>query len=148
MTTYQEAELNEALLKELTALSQNWEAEDSCWGYRANSREDLEGRRIFLAQEDGQTVGYLFGKPDRLHQKRASMPANAKLFEVEELYVIPSCRSQGIGKALFQYAEEKLKPDAEYIVLSTATKNWKAILHFYLEQLDLQFWSATLFRKI
>jgi GNAT superfamily N-acetyltransferase len=148
MTTYQETELNEALLKELIALSRNWEAEDSCWGYRANSREDLEGRRIFLAREDGQTIGYLFGKPDRLNQKRASMPANAKLFEVEELYVIPSCRSQGIGKALFQYAEEKLKPDAEYIVLSTATKNWKAILHFYLEQLDLQFWSATLFRKI
>ena len=37
---------------------------------------------------------------------------------------------------------------AEYMVLSTATKNWKAIFHFYLDELDMTFWSARLFKKI
>lgn len=143
-----ETALNEEILAQLTALSREWEAEDSCWGYRANTADDLKGRRIFLAEENGVIQGYLFGITDRLNRKRASMPENAAVFEIEELYVIPSLRSQGIGKALFRCAEQAVKEDAEYIILSTATKNWKAILHFYLEELDMQFWSATLFRKI
>lgn len=44
--------------------------------------------------------------------------------------------------------ENTVKPEAEYMVLSTATKNWKAIFHFYLDELDMQFWSARLFKKI
>ena len=49
---------------------------------------------------------------------------------------------------LFRFAEEAVKTEAEYIVLSTATKNWKAIFHFYLDELDMTFWSARLFKKI
>ena len=76
------------------------------------------------------------------------MPEGTPCFEVEELYVVPEKRSQGIGAKLFRYAEEAVKPEADYIVLSTATKNWKAIFHFYLDELDMTFWSARLFRKI
>ena len=68
--------------------------------------------------------------------------------EVEELYVKPEYRSIGIGRRLFQYAEECVKEEADYITLSTATKNYKAILHFYLDELELVFWSARLFKKI
>ena len=143
-----EAECTDAVTGHLIRLSGEWEAEGSCRGYRANTPEDLTDRRIFLAEENDRIFGYLFGIRKEAERSSTVMEKGTPFFEVEELYVIPSCRSQGIGKALFQYAEEKLKPDAEYIVLSTATKNWKAILHFYLEQLDLQFWSATLFRKI
>ena len=57
-----EAELNDAVLETLIALSKDWEAEQSCHGYRANARADIEGNRIFLAEADGAVVGYLFGK--------------------------------------------------------------------------------------
>jgi len=40
--------------------------------------------------------------------------------------------------------EEKV----ELILLSTATKNYKAILHFYLDELDMEFWNARLFKRI
>jgi hypothetical protein len=33
-------------------------------------------------------------------------------------------------------------------MLSTATKNWKAIFHFYLDELGMKFWSARLFKKV
>jgi hypothetical protein len=36
----------------------------------------------------------------------------------------------------------------QFIVLSTASKNSKAILHFYLDELGMQFWSARLFKRI
>lgn len=41
-----------------------------------------------------------------------------------------------------------MKQEAEFLLLSTATKNWRAIFHFYIEELDMEFWSARLFKKM
>lgn len=77
------------------------------------------------------------------------MRRTSRFFEVEELYVKPELRSKGIGKQLFQYMEEKLKAEnVELILLSTATKNYRAILHFYLDELGMEFWNARLFKRI
>ena len=143
-----EAELNDAVLAELIELSELWAAENSCYGYRANERSDIEGNRIFLAEDCDGVVGYLFGKVCKSEQMKSVMPEGTPYFEVEEIYVISEKRSQGIGEALFRFAEDAVKGEAEYIVLSTATKNWKAIFHFYLDELDMQFWSARLFKKL
>lgn len=91
---------------------------------------------------------YLFGKVYESEHMKSIMPEGTPYFEVEELYVIPKRRSQGIGEALFRHVEDAVKNEAEYMVLSTATKNWKAIFHFYLDELDMQFWSARLFKRI
>ena len=143
-----EAPLDGGVLERLIALSEDWAAENSCFGYRPNTREDIEGNRIFLAEEDGNVAGYLFGRVYPSKQMQSIMPEGTPYFEVEELYVVPEKRSRGIGAKLFRYAEEAVKADAEYMVLSTATKNWKAVFHFYLDELDMTFWSARLFRKI
>ena len=76
------------------------------------------------------------------------MPDGTPVFEVEELYVKPEYRSKGIGKMLFTYAESAVRNEADYIMLSTATKNWRAIFHFYLDELGMEFWSARLFKKV
>ena len=146
--TIQETPLTDPVLSRLIALSRDWEAENSCYGYRANQRTDIEGNRIFLAEENGEVVGYLFGHVFRSENMRSVMPEGSACFEVEELYVVPALRSQGIGKALFQYAAEAVRAEADYIVLSTATKNWRAIFHFYLDELGMEFWSARLIKKI
>ena len=79
---------------------------------------------------------------------RSIMPEGSPCFEVEEIYVVPDRRSAGIGKALFEFAVSAVRDEAEYVTLSTATKNWKAVFHFYLDELDMTFWSARLFRRI
>ena len=99
-----ETVLSDRVLNELVSLSRDWEAEQSCYGYRANRREDIEGNRIFLAEENGAVAGYLFGHVFRSENMRSIMPEGTACFEVEELYVIPSRRSQGIGQALFSFA--------------------------------------------
>ena len=148
MITFQEVTLTDKITAELIRLSQDWEAEKSCYGYRANGRDDIEGNRIFTAEENGEIIGYLFGHRFKSENMRSIMPEGSDCFEVEELYIIPSRRSSGIGRKLFEFAGSTVCSKAEYIVLSTATKNWKAIFHFYLDELGMEFWSARLFKRI
>ena len=146
--TIRETDPDEKTLEALIRLSEDWAAENSCYGYRPNEKSDIEGNRIFLAEDGGNVAGYLFGKVYPSKQMQSIMPEGTPYFEVEELYVVPEKRSRGIGMELFRHAEKAVKAEAEYMVLSTATKNWKAIFHFYLDELDMTFWSARLFKKI
>lgn len=144
-----EAALDEGILGELIALSEDWEAENSCYGYRKNERDDIEGNRIFLAEADGRTVGYLLGHIRKAEKMTSIMPEGTEYFEIEELYVRKGMRSKGVGGRLFRFAEETVKKDGtEYLCLGTATKNFRAILHFYIDEMGMEFWSARLFKKI
>ena len=145
---YVETELTPAVLEALKQMSADWAAENSCRGYYANDESDIRGNRIFLALEGDTPVGYLFGQVTRAERTSAVMEENTPYFEVEELYIVPGWRSRGVGGGLFRYAESQVKQDAEYILLSTATKNWRAILHFYIDEMGMDFWSARLFKKI
>lgn len=144
-----EAENSEAILSQLLALSAQWESEQSCHGYVQNGPEDIEENRIFLAA-DGETVlGYLFGSTQITKERTAVMPAGVSCFEIGELYIRPEYRSRGIGRKLMSFAEEKLKGEGiPYLMLSTASKNYKAILHFYIEEMEMEFWYACLFKKL
>ena len=143
-----EVQLSDAVLETLIALSRDWEAEQSCHGYRANTPTDIEGNRVFLAEEDGAVVGYLFGHMETSKKQSSVMPDGTLYFELEELYVVPERRSAGLGAALFSHAEATLKSETDWILLSTATKNARAILHFYIDLLGMEFWSARLFKRI
>ena len=148
MTIY-EAKAEAGLEGALIRLSADWEAEDSCRGYRANSPEDFTGRRFFIAEEEGQIVGYLFGLVETAENDSTVMKKGTPYFEIEELYVIPARRSRGVGRRLYVFAEEKLRAEGlPYVLLSTATKDARRILHFYLDELGLSFWSARLFKKL
>lgn len=146
--TVREAALTDEIAETLIVLSRDWANENSCHGYVANDRSGIEGMRIFLAEDGGRVVGYLFGKTYVSEKASSIKPQGSVCFEVEELYVRPECRSRGIGRALMAAAEEAVKGEVEYLTLSTATKNWRAILHFYIDEVGMAFWNARLFKKI
>lgn len=144
-----EATLDETLLNQLISMSADWEAEGSTYGYRQNDRRDIEGNRFFLAEQDGMVLGYLMGQEQKAERMNSVMPDGTTFFEVEELYVVPNHRSEGIGGALFCFAEQRVKEDGiSFIMLSTATKNYQRILHFYIEELGMDFWSARLYKRL
>ena len=144
-----EAQLTDSLQEKLIAMSACWELENSCHGYRKNDRGDIEGNRIFVAEENGQICGYLLGREEEAKKATSVMAAQTRCFEVEELYVVPERRGAGVGKALFHYAEEQAKTaGAQFLMVSTATKDYKRILHFYIDELGMEFWNARLFKEL
>ena len=144
-----EVQLNDELLTKLISMSADWEAENISHGYRKNERSDIESNRIFLAIRNDEILGYLFGHTECAERTSPVMPEKTPYFEVEELYVASSHRNEGVGRALFGYAEQKAKEDGmEFVMVATATKDYKSILHFYIEELGMDFWSARLFKKL
>ena len=135
-------------IKRLLDLSLMWEKEDSCYGYRANTEDDLKDRYILAAYDD-ELIAYVFGKEEVQEKQTSVIDKNMHYFEIEELYVHPSYRSRGIGKQLMESLEKELKKKGlKMMVLSTATKNWKAIMHFYIDEIDMNFWSARLYKHL
>ena len=117
-----EAEQSPEIPEKLIQLSAQWAAEQSCYGYYPNTEADIAGKRIFLAEDEDGIEAYLLGKIEPAKNMKSIMPEGTLYFEVEELYVVPEKRSQGIGEALFRFAEETIKKDVQFIALSTASK--------------------------
>lgn len=144
-----EVTLTDSLLETLILLSQEWENEDISYGYRKNQREDIEDKRIFVMEENKQVIAYLLGHQTIQKNDTSIIKKDTIYFEVDELYVSKEYRSQGVGKQLFLHLESVLKnEEIEIISLITATKNYKAILHFYIEELGMEFYSCRMYKKI
>ena len=146
MITYKKATLDEKEIADLIKLSKMWEDEECTFGLVGNTKDDIH-EPLYVAYDDDKLVGYIMGKYFVEDQKRSYIEVGDKCFEVEELYVIPSYRSKGIGKTLFSLIEKEVKDNVKYIVLGTSTKDYKKTLKFYIDDNDMTYHSAFLIKK-
>lgn len=138
--------LDKDTVDQMIALSQNWEKEDCTYGLGANEASDLT-EPLAVAVENGKIVGYIFGHYYTVEEKTSYIEVGEKCFSVDELYVLPEYRRGGIGRMLFSLLEAEVEPKCAYITLSTSTKNYKAILKLYVEELGMNFHSAFLIKQ-
>ncbi len=142
------AELNNGLAQELISLSKIWESEKCCYGYVANSIASFKDKDIFIVKDDKRIIGYLLCYQYVKEEDSCTIKKGSRCLEIDEIYVLPSYRSQGLGQRLFTKAIDSYGNALEYVTLVTASKNYKDILRFYIEELDMSFWCASLFKKI
>lgn len=144
---FKKAIYDEETIKQLIELSYVWEKEGISWGLRHNSKEDLQ-ELCYIATENNKIIAYTFGKYSKNDTHSSFANIGDTFFDIYELYVLPEYRNQGIGRKLFELIENEVKDQADFIVLSTATKDYQRILHFYLEEMGMDFHSAFLFKRM
>ncbi len=133
---------------EIITLSQDWEAENITYGYKATDYEALARYRIWCAVDNEAVVGYLMGQKE-VCEGFCVIPKDAGYFEIEDLYVAPAYRNKGTGKALFDFAEAVLKAEGvHFLLLNTATKDYLKIQGFYTKKTDMTVWTTTFFKNI
>lgn len=146
MIRYEFRTLDEDTVSQLIALSGIWVNEECSYGMVVNEKADLK-EPLAVALDDDRIVGYCFGEYFRQARQTSCIPLDSRCFSLEELYVLPQYRGQGIGKTLFRMMEQKVSEECEFVTLTTSTKNYKAILHLYIEELGMDFHSAFLIKK-
>lgn len=134
---------------ELIRLSQAWTAEDITRGYGPNEESDIADKRVFTAEEGGVIIGYVFAKEGVSKNYRSVIPDGEKYFGIEEIYVAPGRRSEGIGRALMDFARETARRDGyKYAFLVTSTKDSEKILDFYINKCGMTFYCASLVERL
>lgn len=144
---YEFREPDEKTVCRLIELSKRWECESCSYGIVANSEDDIAAP-LWVAVDNDEIIGYIFGHYYDAKNKTGYIGVGVKCFSVDELYVIPEYRSRGVGKELFRLMEKEVKSSCDYITLTTSTRDYKKILHFYVDELDMDFHNAFLIKSV
>ena len=131
----------------LIELSRCWVEEGCSYGMVPNEVSDLS-EPLVVALDDERIVGYCFGHYYQQEKKNSCIESGARCFSLDELYVLPEYRSQGVGKTLFRMLEDTIKNQCSHLTLATSTKNYQAILKLYIEELGMTFHSAFLIKSM
>ena len=119
----------------LLALSQEWAAEGITYGYSPTGREAFAGYRCWVAEADGEVVGYAGGEVDTARRNIEIQQAGERYFELEELYVCPACRGRGVGQLLLARVEEDARREGlAQLMLNAANRDHAPLLCFYLRE--------------
>ena len=132
---------------QLIELSRLWVEEGCSHGMIVNEAADLR-EPLAVALDNDRIVGYCFGHYYNQEKKTSTIPVGSTCFCVDELYVLQSYRSQGIGRKLYEMIEEEVSGKCRFITLTTSTKNYKAILKLYIEELGMCFHNAFLIKDL
>lgn len=102
-----------------------------------------------VAKVDDKIVGYCYGKFEITNKNTSIFKKGQKLFYLEELYVDAQYRNNEIGQSLFLFIEQYAKEnDCELIETTAVSKDYKSLLSFYIDKLNMEFWSAEIFKKL
>ena len=127
-------ECTSADIRKVMELDKGWAAEDSTYGYVAESADGLANRLgpyFLVAEVQGSVVGFAYGSV-HVSEGMAVLPAGQTYFEVDAIYVANEHRDSGIGGMLLDGLLEATQQNSiERSLVYSATKDLDRILRFY-----------------
>lgn len=136
-------------LDEVVRLGKKFESEKCCNGIIADDKEYFSDKKVVIAKLNDTVAGYCYGKFEIKQKDAGKFKKGQKIFYVEELYVDKPYRGEKIGHKLFSFVENYAKENGcEWIETTAVSKNYKALLSFYIDKLNMEFWSAEIIKKL
>lgn len=135
-------------LTQLTTLSKQWAEEKTMPSYTPNKAEEFLNRELYVAREDDTIIAYALGDIKILTEKTSYNAVGESAFELDELYVKPAYRSQGIGQKLYRFMENDLLNKVSVIGVIAASYHYLELLKFYSDDLGMSFNHALLTKRL
>jgi GNAT superfamily N-acetyltransferase len=143
----------EADLGVVLRLAEQWDADGETVGYAAPERSVLMSHLcgcFFVAELNGEIVGYAYGTSQKNDDGRISavVPLGAAYVEIEDLYVRPRSRSNGIGGQLVDEVARWARTHGFcHMTLFSSTMDIERILRFYRSQ-GFFAWGVQMYRNL
>ena len=136
-------------LKQVAELSKMFEEEKCCNGIKSDSEMFFKNKNVCVAKLDNMIIGYCYGTVETKKRNTTYYNEGDKSFYIEEIYIREEFRDKEIGSKLFKFIENYAKSLNCTILETTAvSKDYKKLLKFYINNHDMEFWSANLIKKI
>ena len=134
---------------DIVMLSNEFAKEQCCNGIKADDENYFASKKVVVAKVEGNVVGYCYGEVETKKKDTSFFKKWTKSFYLEEIYISPEFRNKDIGKLLFEFIENYAKQLKCKILETTAvSKDYKRLLNFYIEDNNMEFWSANLIKKL
>jgi ribosomal protein S18 acetylase RimI-like enzyme len=131
-------------------LQQLWCAEDNVYGLTPDNYEQIVAALdsyFLVAEVGGDVIGFVSGSA-HVSEETAVTPAGQSYLEIDNLYVVPQFRQQGVGGRLVDQLLMQAKEEGiTHALVYSAAKDIRRILKFY-EQHDFRSWYVQMFRKL
>lgn len=126
----------------------DWETEAITGGFSADPVEtiaDAIGPYFLVTEADSRIVGFVSASI-RVSEDAGFFPDGQEFVCIDELYVRPEYRSQGIGRRLVQGIFEHAKREGiNRFALTSNTKDFERVVEFYRSS-GFRTWNVTMFR--
>jgi ribosomal protein S18 acetylase RimI-like enzyme len=140
----------ESDVESVSRLQHQWAEEGGVYGFVPESREQIEGilgPYFLVAEVDEEIVGFVSGSVC-ISEDKAVIPKGASYVEIDNLYVLPEFRGQGVGSRLISRVLAEAKDQGvAYALVYSAAKDIHSILRFYKRH-DFRSWYVQMFREL
>lgn len=136
-------------LKAIADLSAAFAKEGCCNGIVADDEKYFEDKQVAIALDKDIVIGYAYGEIEAAKKNKSYVKKGDKVFYLEEMYVVPSKRNKNVGEKLFKFLEKEARQKgAQVLELNAVSKDYKKLLKFYIEQMNMKFFSAYLYKEL